>query len=275
MIDPKIKLTVLSDSNGTFADHTEDACDFSRDDFSVTLNSSTSYLYIGFRKPIGGFYVELTTPNQTANTLNAEYYNGTAWVSLTISDSTKGFTRSGYISFDRSVLKPTTVNAVEKTWVRLRPSATHTATVIRGINLVFTDDNALKDRFMEIDNPSILPVGSSSFITAHQAARNEIIEDLRKRGHIKVTSTGVENLDQWDLLDIYQIRQVSIFKALANIFFALADNPQDKWYVQYAKYSDLYHDAINSLSLTSDLNDDGKTDKQETAQTPRSFRFTY
>lgn len=274
MIDSRIKLTVLKDTAGVFTDHSDDACDFSRDDFTATLET-TDYLYIGFRKAIGGIYVELTTPNTVANSLTVEAYNGSTWTAIDVRDETKGLTRSGYISVDRNSLKETTVNGSTKYWVRLKPSSDHTETAIRGINLVFSDDASLKTHFPDIDREEIIPAGSKSQIIAHQSARDEIIQELRNRGHIKITATGFENIDQWDLLDIYEIRLASTYKALANVFFSLADNPQDKWYTQYLYFAERYQRLIGGLKLSIDTNDNGKADTEEKLEKVRTTRWTY
>lgn len=276
MIDSRIKLMVLKDSNGTFSDHSEDACDFTRDDFSITLSASTDYLYVGFRKPIAGFYVELTTPNTNANTLSAQYYNGSSWVSLDVRDETKGLTRSGYISFDRTSLNSTSVNGSTLYWARFRPSTTHTATSVRGLNLVFSDDASLRAEFPEVTDSRFIPEGQSSHILAHQAARDEIVQDLRKRGYIKYATGGeLENVDQWDLIDVYEIKRASVYKALANIFFSMADSPGDKWYLQYGKYADKYQAEINGIKISVDQDDNGQAEAGEKLQKSRITRWAY
>jgi hypothetical protein len=275
MIDPRIKLTVLHDDNGSFADLSEDACDFSRDTFGLALNASEDYLYIGFRKPIQAAYVELATANTNANTMAAEYYNGTTWTTLTVRDETKGFTRSGFITWDRALPQSTSVNGTASYWVRFRPSVTHSATVVRGINLVFCDDNSLKQEFYDIDDTSLIPSGQSSHIMSHVAARNSIVQELRNRGYIITTEDGTENVNQWDLLDVYEIQEAAKYKALALIFFMLSDSQEDNWYAKHREYSDKHKAVLKGLKLSVDENDDGVKDEDEDKVAVKVTRWTY
>lgn len=275
MLDPRTKLTVLDYNGTTFSDQTENAFDFSRDNFTVSLTTS-SYLYVGYTKPIQAFYVELATPNTTSNEFTAEYYDGSSWTALEVQDGTKGFTRSGFITFSREGLSSVSINSKSRYYVRLRPSANHTVTAVRGINLVFADDSMISQYFPEVTDDSVLPPGYSSHIMAHVAARDEIIQELRNRGHIKYNSTtGTENVNQWDLLDVFEIKQAAVYKALANIFFSLADNPADKWYSQHTQYADRYQRLMNGLKLSVDTDDDGENDDDEKLVKNRTTRLVY
>ena len=59
MLRTKNKLTIFDDANSTFTDYSREALDFDRDTFTITLDASTSYLYVGFYKPINLFYTEV------------------------------------------------------------------------------------------------------------------------------------------------------------------------------------------------------------------------
>lgn len=277
MIDPRTKLDVLHDADGSFTDFTDSACDFSRDAFSVTLDSSTDYLYVGFTKPINAFYVELETPNTNANTLTLERYNGSSWVELIANDETKGFTRSGFVTWSRPMAHYSTeINGKSRYWYRLRPSVTHSETLVRGLNLVFCDDNSLKQEFYEITNSSLLPSGQSSHIMSHVSARNHIIQELRNAGFIKINATtGQENLNQWDLLDIFEVREAAKFLALSKIFFNLSDEIDDNWFKKHVEYSDKYSTTIKAVRLSLDTDDDGEEDSNEKLSTVKVTRFRY
>lgn len=266
MIDPLSKLTVLHDDNSVFTNHTENAADFLRDTFSITLNSSEDYLYIGFAKPFNTAYIALITANTNSNTLNAEYYNGTSWVSLELTDESKGLTRSGFIYWDKSNMKSATINSIEKYYIRLRPSATHTATTIRGINLIFADDNALKQEFFEIDNETLLPSGEDSHLVNHVGARNAIVQLLRNKGYLKQSDnqTALKQITQWDLMDIFQVKQAAVMLTLSKIFFMLSDSKEDTWWAKYEEYQDKFEESFELVKLTIDQNDNGLNDVEET-----------
>lgn len=264
MIDDRIKLTVMHDDNSSFVDVTESAGDYIRDSFSLTMIAAEDYLYVGFRKAVSNIYIELEAPNVNANTLSAEIWDGTAWVAASISDETKGLTRSGFISWDKSVMNETDVNSVSMYWIRVKPSVDHSATTVRGINLVFSDDNSLKQEFFEIDNSNILPNGETSHISKHVASKNHIIQRLRNLKYIKTnSSTGAENLDQWDLHDIYEIKEASKFLTLSKVFFNLSDSIDDNWWQKHVMFQEKFEQMFDLAKLSIDLDDDGVEDADE------------
>ena len=274
MIDSRTKLTVFHDDNSVFADYSREAADYLRDSFSTTLVAAEDYLYVGYRKPVNSFYVELETANTNSNTFTLEVYDGTTWTAVDLHDETNGFTRSGFMAWDKSSMSNTTVNSSDKYWVRLRPSADHTATTFRGINLVFSDDAMMKSEFFEIDNSNLLPSGESSHITTHVSARNMIIQSLRNLGYIKENSTtGEQNVDQWDLHDIYEVRQAAMFLALSKIFFNLSDSVDDNWWQKYREYNDKYEESMRLARLSMDLDDDGVEDDEEKRKPMQSYRW--
>lgn len=274
MIDPRTKLTVLHDDNSSFTDNTNKAADYTRDTFTHDLIAAEDYLYIGYTKPFAYAYVELETANTNANTFTAEVYDGTSWVDASMHDSTMGFTRSGYLEWDKSDMDTTTVNSLDRYWLRLKPSADHSSTVYRGINLVFSEDAAMKAEFFEIDNSNLLPTGESSHITTHVAARNTIIQQLRSQGYIKDhVTTGEANINQWDLHDIYEIRQGATHLALSKIFFNLSDSVDDNWWQKYKEYQDKYEESMRLAKLTLDLDDDGAEDTDEKVKNAEPFRW--
>lgn len=259
MINPNTKLTVLHDNNSVFTEHSEIAAEYLRDDFSIDLSSTEDYLYIGFTKNFGSIYMELTTPNLNANTLAAEYYDGTIWVSLDLTDETQGMTRSGFMFWDKSVMNTVEIDSIDRFYIRLRPSNDHSSTSVRGVNLVFSDDTMLKAEFFQIDETGVLPSNQDSHINHHVAARNTLVQYMRNEGYLKKDSNAATSIiDQWDLIDIFEIREAASFLALNRIFFNLSDNIDDHWWAKYLVYKKRYERALVGLTnLSLDLNDDG------------------
>lgn len=265
MIDNRIKLTFKHDDNGVFADYSNEAVDYSRDPFTFATSSTEDYIYVGFYKAFNAVYFEFDTANVNANSLTVEVYNvdDAAWEDANAFDQTKGFTRSGFLTWDRTNMGKTEVDGEEKAWVRIRPSADHSSTTFVGANIVFSDDQELKAHFAEIDDPGLL-MGDKTHILRHVAARNEILSYLRQFGHIKYnTDTGEENVTAWDLLDVFEIREAATFLALSNIFYNLSDAPDDIWYQKGRKYELKYENAIRVNRLTVDSDDDGAVDSAE------------
>ncbi len=275
MIDRNAKLTILHDNNSVFTDHSDNAADYIRDNFSIDLNATEDYLYIGFDRPFGAVYNEIVTPNTNAGDFAAEYWDGDSWESLEITDESKNYIRSGYIFWDRpDDWAQETIDSIEQYYIRIRPSVDHSATSMRGINLVFSDDTALKREFFEIDNSDLLPPGESSHITSHVAARNSIVQRLRNLDYIKFDSNSNRiNITQWDLHDIFEVREAATHLALSKIFFNLSDNDEDMWWRKYREYSDKYEEAFRLVRLSIDNNNDGETDSSETLAQKKPFRF--
>jgi len=273
MIDAAQKLTVKHDANGVFTDHSQDSADYLRDDYSVTLDAATDYLYIGYSKPFGSFYTHFTTPNASTNEFTAEIFDGTTWNTVSISDETKGFTRSGFMFFAKAGMKAETIDGKEAFYIRLRPDVTHTATDIRGLNLVFSSDSVLKEEFFEIGNSSLLPAGENSHISTHVASRNMIIQRLRNKGYLTADGVTVEKLDQWDLIDIFEVRQAATFLALSKIFFNLSDQVDDHWWIKYREYSNKFEESMRLSELSIDSNNDGIDNVDETTKSIRVFRW--
>ena len=265
MIDPNTKLTIKHDDNSSFSDYSDEAADFIRDEFSMTLSSTEDYFYMGFSKPFGAAFFKFVTANTNTNEFAAEYYDGTAWQTLSVTDETQGFTRSGFMYWDKSNMNSVEIDGNTRYYIRIRPSADHTATSFRAANLIFSDDNALKQEFFEIDNSNLLPPGESDHVVNHVAARNVIVQKLRNLGYIKTNADSVDKIiTQWDLIDIFEIKQAATMLALSKIFFNLSDSVDDNWWQKYREYQDKFEEMFKLATLSIDLDDDGVDDNRET-----------
>lgn len=264
MIDPNSKLTVLKDDNGVFTNVSNDAADLTRDNFGFTMVAAEDYLYVGLYKPFGSLYTELVTPNTNANTFAAEVYDGASWVSVELTDESKGFTRSGFMFWPKTTMEKATVNSIEKYYIRLKPSVDHTATTIRGINMIFADDSAMMSEFPEITNSNLLPPGQSSHILTHVASRNHILHSLRNHYQkAGVNDNFYTKITQFDLIDVFEIREAAMYLSLSKIFFNLSDNPEDHWWSKYKEYQDKYEEKMTAARLSIDQNNDGVDDSDE------------
>lgn len=275
MIDSNNKLYIFHDDNASFIDHSDNAADYIRDEFSIELIAAEDYFYAGFDRPFSAMYFEIVTANINSGSFSAEYWDGDSWEPVSISDESKNWTRSGYVFWSKpSDWAANTVNSQEAYWIRFRPDVDHSATSLRGANLVFSDDNSLRAEFAEILNSNILPAGENSHIMHHVAARNAIVQRLRNLDYIKVDANSNRvNLSQWDLHDIFEIKEAATHLALAKIFFNLSDNDEDLWWRKYREYQDKYEEAFRLARLSIDKNNDGKSDSTETLAQKKPFRF--
>jgi hypothetical protein len=267
MIDPAARFSVIKSDNGAFSNVSTDAADLTRDNFLFTMVAAEDYIYVGYSKPFSALYAEFVTPNTNAADLEAEIYNGTAWVSQQVDDETKGFTRSGFIFWDKSAMMSTSVNAVERYWIRFVPSVDTTAISFRGINMIFADDNSMVSEFPEILNSNLLPAGQTSHILTHVASRNHILHSLRNHYQkAGVNDSFLTKINQFDLIDVFEIREAAMYLSLSKIFFNLSDAPDDNWWTKYKEYQDKYEEKMTVARLSIDENNDGVDDNNEKQQ---------
>ena len=72
MVNQNLKLTIIHNNDGTFEDLSFYAYDFSKDSFDLQL-LTTSYLYVGYYKPINSLFFQVNIANTNANTITLEY----------------------------------------------------------------------------------------------------------------------------------------------------------------------------------------------------------
>lgn len=270
MLRQKNPPTVFHDDNSVFTDFSQEALDYSRDGFAAVLSSTEDYLYFGRFKPFNAVYVELTTANTNANDLTIEFSEESTFTAVSnLVDETKGLTRSGFIRWDRALdMKAQTVNSESKFWIRIRPGADFSAgTEIKGMNIVFSDDQDLKAEYPEI--LSLISSNETTYILRHQAARDDIIQNLRNRGHLKrlsatpqsqddlITESRRENIEPWDLLDSEEINRWSVFKTLHKIFSNLQSGEDDFYQQKAAEFKRKAKEAGDLYYISIDTNDDG------------------
>jgi hypothetical protein len=271
MIDSRLRLSVFQDNDGTFLDFTEEACEYGRNPMAVEVSEAEeptpTVLYLGYRKPFLAVYCEMSTPSTSGGTCVIEYWNGTEWTAPeNARDTTKQYTESGWLAWDRpDDWEETEVNDVSKFWVRVTSEAGSVPMPqFDGINIVFSDDFDLKTEFPNVADVGFLPTGAPSNILMHVAARNQIIQDLRSRGFIKVDADGNwQNLTPWDLHDIEEVKQASTLLTLAKIFFNYSDDPNDHWMTKAKSYEAKYEKIRDLLAPSIDSDDDGVVDTTE------------
>jgi hypothetical protein len=263
MLDCRNKLCVLYDDSVTIADVSNSAADFTGKDFTVTLDVN-KYLYIGYNKPVKAIYSLLQTANTLDVSLIAEYYNGTSWVSLELCDETDVFKSSGLISHNvPSDLANATVAGKTQCFIRLSSDAPTDAILFRAINILFSDDTDIGLEFPAILQECYYPASESNFIKYHVTARNYIMQRLRSLGYIKSVNGSDENINEWDILDIFELRQASLYYAMSQIFFTLSDNQDDNFFQKYQEYQKKFEESMALGALRVDRDNDGQVDIDE------------
>lgn len=259
-------LTINFDSS----DYSREFADLSRDTIVLTLDD---YIYIGYYKPFSATYFELSTDTVETPTLTSEYYNG-SWSELTVIDDTKAFTRSGYMQWTNPTdWVKSTVASSSLYWIRLKPSVEFEVT-FTGSTVLFSTDRELLTEFSAILDERFL-LNNASHVLTHLAVRNQMVQELRNKGFLKVVSNQFVNLTPFDVLDVYEIREAATALALSKIFFNASDEVDDIWASKSKAYEDRYNKLFSLALLTLDTNDDGvkdSDDKKTNFKTVRMIR---
>lgn len=210
-------------------------------------------------KPFRRFHIELNS-FVTSNTLIVEYWDGTIWKPLTVSDYTLNFSKSGFMDFD----PPSDWVEIDGYYtIRMSFALDIVSCKLNGINFLFSNDDDLREELLCYSN-YIDSLGITSLASLHQASRNEIIEGLNKQGKTKRTTAEIRvRLDAIDALIPDELRQASKYLTLAKMFFNLSDATDDKYYQKYKDYLVMSDSARNLYYLTLDLDDDGAISSEE------------
>jgi hypothetical protein len=288
----KLSVYFYDFSGLSYTNRTDESFGYDRDSYTIALETA-DFLYIGRDKPFNALYAEVSSANAVSTSLAATYYDGTTWTSLPLLvENTKAFQRSGFIKWvlpysGSSLLwEESTVNSVSKYWMRLAVGSTLTGTTaLQGLNIVFSDDQDLKAEDRAI--LAMLPRDENdsrvtTHILSHVAARESIVDALRLKGHYKTLDLSAgsqdeghaEGVDEWDILDIGQVRQASTYKALSKIYYQASDSVDDIHYAKAKDYDGLYKQSLDLFLLTLDANDDGEASGSEKSSTLQGGIFT-
>lgn len=275
MIDLKAYLTVMHESNSEVNDYSHKAASFGRDIVTIDLGTA-DYIFIGYRKPINAFYFNHNSIYANESIMKLEYFNGAAWINVdSLSDDTFGLKRSGYVRFERKQANQVsnTVNTYNRYWYRLSTLEERLDLSISGINLVFADDYELMLEQPYVTMPEFLD-NLPSHILTHVACRNEILQSFRNKDYVKIDSNGIkQDVDQFDLLDIFEIKQAAVYLAMSKIYFNMSDSREDVWASKAHDYRSKYEKMLQIATLSLDLNDDGLASVDEVKT--KNFISTY
>jgi len=269
MLDDRTQLFVFHDDNSVFEDLSQSMQDYGRNEEVIDLVAADDFLYIGFEKPINAFFVEMNVVNTITNTFDARFFDGTNFVALVgFLDDTRGFTRSGFITWDRGQTDEdkTTINSQEAFWYRFKASANHNVlTKVQGLNIVFADEQDIKAEVSEITATKFLPSGATSHILTHVSARDEIVQRIRNHKNTKFSQVNFKLLDMtaFDFLDFFQIRNAATYLAISKIYWNVSDQVDDNWSVKGERWRKRYEQAVSVFLLDLDRDNDGLKDNSD------------
>ena len=274
MIDMEQLLELKFNISSVFSDAKLKLGQAARDTVTITVDVGDS-IYVGYYKKINTVYMDIPTPSTTDTVLSVSYWNGTEWSAATVFDETLGLTRSGFIQIDKGAYDSWEQNEIDSTtmyWLKMDVADTTSEMVFNFVGLMFSDDASLEWENPYINDTEML-LGNPNHLGFHMAARDEIIRNLCSKSYYKVKDGQKARIVAWDLLDIQQVRQASIFSTLSKIYFNLSDSSDDHWMQKSEKYKQMYEEAIKLAYLTLDTNDDGETSQSENMATSTSVRL--
>ena len=270
MINSKSSLKILYYNGSVYTDVSLDLGNFSRDSVNGQLDVN-KFLYFGLNKPVKSVYAYVNTASNN-DPLILEYYNGTSWLPLEIFDDSKKLTRSGLICWDLpSDQVEHTVNSITKCWFRFRNDANKPFN-LNGLGVLFSDDNDIVKEFPQLMDDCYYSPGKTDHILFHAASKEYIMSRLRTLGYVKTGSNGEENINEWDVLDVFELQQASLYYTIGQIFFNLSDNNQDQYWQKYQEYNKKFEEAFALGRLRIDLDNDGQVDEVEKQQI-KSYRW--
>lgn len=266
-MDLRTRLDVIHSDGGVETDYSADAQDFGRDNFQITMTTD-DFIYVGYHKPINALYLAMETPNTVTSSLSVEYYSESGWSQLEISDQSKAFIRNGFVSWLR-VSDSAEIEVASKSqhWLRISVNDDIDPVTFQAINLILADDNDLRQEVPALVDTCFYPEGQTSHLLQHVATRNYIMSRLKYKGYVKNDYVGnVQNINEWDILDIYEFKQAALYHVISQIYLGLSDDPEDQYWAKYEEYSSKFDRAFNNGLTTIDTDDDGQVDPVEKRQ---------
>jgi len=264
MKDLSTMLTVLH-YEGTFTDISEKLGDFGDGTAAVTL-TATGSLYLGYTKPFTSAYISLATASTGSRTLQVEAFDGTSWGYCRKVDDTNGLTRSGNIQWTPPASNAkATVGGNEQYWVRLSVGTATSATSLKAVSQLFSDDRdllALNPRILDAD----FLLGQASHELHHVMSRDEIVQAFRNKGRRGRDSAQLwTTLTFWDLYDVQEVRLAAAHLAASKVFMTVANSGQadDRWLAKARFHKGEYEKAIK-VAYTSFADDVSGGQKPQT-----------
>lgn len=267
-IDATLKVGFGASTGTTFTDDRIAMGSFS-DNRVVTPTTGQNAMQIKFTKPINAIFVYLPTPASTDEnlvTMTAFRPDGTTPIPFTnFVDGTRGLSQSGFIYWTPQYDVAYNAVAGQEFTYQFNYASDIDAT-FGGVNLLFCDKFDLLREYPDLDN--LLGITNEAFISPQliRLMESTMLEIERRVANSNILKQDRqyfltnESLDRWDLLQINQLNQASIYWTIGKIFYFLSDNPNDIYSQKASAYTARGQNAFESVDLSIDLNDDGSLD---------------
>lgn len=229
---------------------------------------TTEKFYVGFYKPFTTRYFSFSTANATAVTVTAKYWDGTTYrVVEDLVDQTVGFTQSGFISWENlsgwEKKAQTGVADEELYWMEFSVGTNLDAgCTLQSVVNIFCDSTMLREYYPElVSDTSYLPPGRTDFMEQFVAAKNRVVQRLKKDGIIE---------DESQIIDINEVAVAATHATAYVILSGLAVLAGDEASQKRADMAlDAMNQELNEVKLDLDLDDSGiiEDDEKEVGNT--------
>lgn len=184
----------------TYNDETRDSFDTGGSDIPA-MQSASEILYMGFDRPFDGAYFELGS-NWSSLSYTKQYWNGSGWTALTVTDGTSNFSQDGKIYWTRpSDWEAVSVDGSDQLyWVRFTVSSVSGPGSISFIvplelgnnyaNITVNDTTVI-----DLDNMNVLKDGYTMKNTRKRRnvyKRNGVLGNNTKKGIQRIPDLGLK-----------------------------------------------------------------------------------
>lgn len=261
MIDKREKLKILYFDGTSFSDFSSKLAQM-KDEFEVeTILNSSSFLYVGFHKPIKNFYAAVFESSTSNEKLVFEIFKNGSWEEVTATDETFAFKKSGFISLQEEMTEAT-INDETLYFIRISCSSEITFK-LSAISMLLCSIKDLEAVYPPISNEDFL-LGKKSLHVAMELTKNNIIQHLRNKPTILKDD---RRLAVFDLLDIQELRQAAAYKTVANVLRNNFNATDDKFYILSNDFFKKAEELLDVFYLTVDLEDDSIPKKTKSSST--------
>jgi hypothetical protein len=241
---------------------------------SITLDAST-YLYIGFRKPLTQLFFEIKTANTNDVELVVEKYT-TDWTAVDHADETNGLKESDFLFLsDIDSENKTTVEGEELYWIRISADSATSATELRMINLLLNSEEDLVDE--EPDIAQFYPDTIDSHVYSLVSAKKYILRKINNGGMHKYNSTDLRyyQMNVFDVFDINELREASTYYALYKIYHNISE-ADDNYKQKATDYLEKFQSSFALFSdakLSMDKEDDGEESREDNKESVQTVKL--
>jgi hypothetical protein len=249
MINLQDTLRILYYNGTSYVDYSTALSQVKGSQSATVELSTTSFLYVGYRKPLKNISLVVSTVSIISSVLSVSLLGNS---NLNITDETQNLTRSGNL-FWTNPLPAYTYTLENETlhWYKIASSVATSAITLQSVSRFFCD---------YVDVIAIMPAladinlfGSSTDIyNIIELSKENILQKLTNAG--KLTQQSFVSI--FDFSDVYELNKASAYDVVSQICLLLSDNENDKYEKLAKNYEKKSTEFLNTYYLSFDNSTD-------------------